>query len=338
MWQLYTALMSRCTWRAVSVFLAVCVMVSVAAAEQQTRFVITGPTLISFFLDYTDDEILAEGGESLYDFKSYLPAAENTLRWAGVQVHAVFRVKSFQVKMGSRWRTVKPRESGVGYYFIAPGREPRLEFGVEDSETIVDFAREYFRLKTLQPMPYPRAGTIPFTQPLPEFLITAHAAGKIDMNMARDEILRLFPPPLAVEVTTGSPEIQVFVPQESSARKVSLRLFLSPDTSRIVKMDVLDRRFRTTTNPGPGSTFGELLRGALSLSLTEDSGTWVVESFASCMTFQLDVDDATAARLKTDERIEWQHVLPEATPIRAVSLFASGCRLQDTAKGFPLRM
>jgi hypothetical protein len=33
-----------------------------AAAEQQIRFVITGPTLISFFLNYTDDEIKADGG------------------------------------------------------------------------------------------------------------------------------------------------------------------------------------------------------------------------------------------------------------------------------------
>jgi hypothetical protein len=320
--------MSTRIWAAASVWLAFCVTVRVAAAaEQQTRFVITGPTLISFFLDYTDDEILADGGnEALSDFDFYLPAAEDQLKEAGVQVHAVFKVKSFQVKMGSRWRTVKPRET-VGYYFIAPGREPRLEFGVEDTESIVDFARGYFRLKTLPPTPYPRAGTRSVTPPLPEFLITAHRAGKVDMDMSREELLGLFPPPLAEEVNAGSPEIQVFVPQESLTRSVALRLFISPDTSRIVRMDVLDRRFRTETNLGPGSTFGELLRRALSLSLTQDSGTWAVESAASCMTFQLDVDGATAARLATEERIEWQHVVPEATPIRDVSLFASACRL-----------
>jgi len=316
-------------WLAASVWLALCVTVSAAtAAEQQTRFVITGPTLISFFLNYTDDEILAEGGdEALNDFVFYLPAAEDQLRRAGVQVHAVFKLKSFQVKMGSRWRTVQPRAQDVGYYFIAPGREPRLEFGVEDSETIVDSAREYFRLKTLLPMPYPRAGTRPVTQPLPEFLITAHSAGKVDMDMSRDGILRLFLPPLAEEVNAGSPEIQIFVPQKSSTRNVALRLFFSPDTLRIVKMDVLDRRFRTTTNLGPGSTFGELLRDERNLSLTQESSTWVVDSPASCMAFQLDVDEATAARLATEERVEWQHVLPASTPIRGVSLFASGCRL-----------
>jgi len=147
------------------------------------------------------------------------------------------------------------------------------------------------------------------------------------MAMARDEILRLFPPPLAEEVTAGSSEIRIFIPQEYGTRNAALRLFLSPDASRIARMDVLDKRFRTTTNLGPGSTFGALRRGALSLSLTEDSDVWTVDSAASCMNFQLDVDKATAARLATDERIEWQHVIPEATPIRAVSLFASGCRL-----------
>jgi hypothetical protein len=308
--------------------LAFCVMVSMAtAAEQQTRFVIIGPTLISFFPDYTDDEILADGGnEALSDFDFYLPAAEETLKRAGVQVHAVFKVKSFQVKMGSRWRTVKPREK-VGYYFIAPGHEPRLEFGVEDTETIVDFAREYFRLKTLPTTPYPRLGARPVTLPLPEFRITAHGAGKVDMDMSREEIHMLFPPPLAEEVNGGSPEIQIFVPQKSPTRSMALRLFLNPDTSRIVKMDVLDKRFRTTNNLGPGSTFGELVRRELNLSLTQESGTWVVNSATGCMTFQLDVDTATAARLATEDRVEWQHVLPEATPISAVSLFASGCLL-----------
>ena len=70
-------------WQAVSVVLAFCVMASVAtSAEQQTRFVISAPTLISFFPDYTDNDILADGGnEALNDFVFYLPAAEDKLRF-----------------------------------------------------------------------------------------------------------------------------------------------------------------------------------------------------------------------------------------------------------------
>jgi hypothetical protein len=92
-------------------------------------------------LDYTDQQIDAgEGGinEVLADFVFYLPYAEDKLREAGVEVHSVFKVKSFQVKLGSRWRTFRPRGITVGYYFIGPGRQPRIEFGVQDTEDIVD--------------------------------------------------------------------------------------------------------------------------------------------------------------------------------------------------------
>ena len=54
----------------------------------------------------------------------------------------------FEVKVGRRWQTVRPRVS-VGYYFIAPGREPEIEFGVEDTGSIVDLARKYFKLPAL---------------------------------------------------------------------------------------------------------------------------------------------------------------------------------------------
>jgi len=93
--------MSSRIWPVVGVWLPFCLLASVTtAAEQETRFVIAGPTLISFFLGYTDEEILADGGnEALNDFVFYLPAAEDTLRAAGVQTHAVFKVKSFQVKL-----------------------------------------------------------------------------------------------------------------------------------------------------------------------------------------------------------------------------------------------
>jgi hypothetical protein len=322
--------MSRGAWREISLALTFCVTASTAATgPQPTKFVITGPTLISFFLNYTDEETKAEGNEALGDFLFYLPAAEDKLKEAGVQVHAVFKVDRFQVKVGSKWRTVKPRGYDVGYYFTAPGREPHIEIGVEDTESILIAAGEYFRLKALPRREHPVDN--PFVQPLPEFLITAHSAGKVSTAMTKDETLRLVPAPLAREVSGSSPEIQVFASKEPQpdTREVALRLFVDPQTSRIAKIDVLDRRFRTANNLGPGSTFGDVLRGALNLSLREESGTWAVDSAASCMTFQLDVDEATAARLATWERTEWQRVVPASTPVQAVSLFATGCPLGE---------
>jgi len=123
-------------------------LIATGAEQQQTKFVISRPMLISFFLDYTDKQIDADGSEALADFVFYLPYAEDKLRGAGIEVHAVFKVKSFDVKVGRRWRTVRPRVS-VGYYFIAPGREPEIEFGVEDTGSIIDLARKYFKLPAL---------------------------------------------------------------------------------------------------------------------------------------------------------------------------------------------
>jgi hypothetical protein len=275
------------------------------AADQQTRFVITRPTLISFFLDFTDEQTEAEGNEALADFEFYLPGAEDAVQKAGVEVHDVFHVKSFQVKSGSRWRTFAPRKVKAGYYFIAPGREPRIEYGVEDTESILDIAREYFHLKL--------AGDYP--------LITSRAAGDVTLDMFKDEILRLHP---ESEFSADGSEIRIPAPQ---SRDVAIRIFLNPKTSRAVEMDIFDSRYRTDrhTNLGPGSTFGELLHKETGLSLVQVSDTWAVSS-SNCMTFQLDVDDATRRRLDTEERVDWQRVVPESTPMRAVTLFASGCR------------
>jgi hypothetical protein len=90
--------MIRRTKRVITLLLALWLSLSIAiAAGQQTRFIITKPTLISFFLDYTDEQVeAAKGGinEALSDFVFYLPPAEDKLTDAGVEVHAVFKVKS----------------------------------------------------------------------------------------------------------------------------------------------------------------------------------------------------------------------------------------------------
>ncbi len=92
------------------------------------------------------------GNEALADFVFYLPYAEDKLRAAGVEVHSVFKVKSFQVKVGRQWQTVRPSPD-AGYYFIAPGRKPEIESGVEDTGSILEFAGRYFGLPALSPEP-----------------------------------------------------------------------------------------------------------------------------------------------------------------------------------------
>jgi len=211
----------------------------------------------------------------------YFPPAEDKLKEAGVDVHAVFKVKSFQVKLGSRWHTVQPRGGNAGYYFIAPGRAPRIEYGVEDTGGILDFARDYFHLPQ------------PLAPPPPELRITAQGAGDVKMAMTRGEILRLFPPPLAMEIDTRTPEIRIFAAQSTNG--IALRIFLDRNTQRIAEMDILDHRFKTDANLGPGSTFGDLLRSERNLSLTGRSDAWAVSSASGCLTYQLTVEEPPPA-------------------------------------------
>jgi hypothetical protein len=291
----------------VKLWLLLCVAVPLAsAAEQQTRFVVTRPTLISFFLDSTDKKVRRDGNEALAGFQFYLPDAEHTLEQAGVEVHQVFHVTSFRVKSRSQWRTFAPRKVTFGYYFVAPGREPRIEYGADDTDTILGFAAEYFHLQLLRD----------------DFLISSRGPGNLTVDMSKDDVRRLYP---ESELSADGSEIRILAPQSG---EVAIRIFLNSKTSRIVEMDVFDSRYRTDryTNLGPGATFGELLHNETGLSLVQVADTWAVASASICLTFQLDVDDATRRRLDTEERIDWQRVIPESTPIRAVTLFASGCR------------
>jgi hypothetical protein len=50
------------------------------------------------------------------------------------------------VKNGGVVHTFKSGKVGVGYYFIAPGKQPQVEYGVHDDQDILDIARRYFQV------------------------------------------------------------------------------------------------------------------------------------------------------------------------------------------------
>ena len=52
---------------------------------------------------------------------------------------------SFDVKSGVKIRSFHPKID-VGYYFVEPGRSPRVEYGVMTDIDIMHIATEYFRL------------------------------------------------------------------------------------------------------------------------------------------------------------------------------------------------
>ena len=113
-------------------------------AQSPPTFVIHQPTIIAFF-PTTQAEVDRDGdvGEALGDFDYYVSLAEKRLLSAGVAIHVV-NARSFQIRVGKKTVTFRPKKNEIGYYFIGPGKEPHIEHDVMVDEDILDAARKYF--------------------------------------------------------------------------------------------------------------------------------------------------------------------------------------------------
>ena len=83
--------------------------------------------------------------EVLGDFQLYASRAGPRLKQAGIDFEVASAVK-FKVRDDRVVRTFKTGKVGVGYYFVAPGKPPHVEYGVHDDLDILDIARKYFQL------------------------------------------------------------------------------------------------------------------------------------------------------------------------------------------------
>ena len=116
---------------------------------QQTgipTFNVERPAIIAFFPPMTDAELEKnpDMNEVLGDFQLYASRAAPRLKRAGIDFEIASAV-TFKVKIGKSVRTFKTGKVGVGYYFIAPGKQPRIEYGVHDDLDLLDIARKYFQ-------------------------------------------------------------------------------------------------------------------------------------------------------------------------------------------------
>jgi hypothetical protein len=127
-------------WRLAVVLVLVALPVSLRAGEQLT-FVVHGPTVVAFFPPVTKAD-LKDGCESLADFQFYNPQISQMLQKEGIDFREVYAL-SFRIRIGAKVTTFRTRKIQVGYYFIAPSKKPRVEYGVLGFEPI-DIAHEYF--------------------------------------------------------------------------------------------------------------------------------------------------------------------------------------------------
>jgi hypothetical protein len=108
-------------------------------------FVIHQPTIIAFYPHFTQDELDKGEGDAaaMDDFSFYASKAEKRLHKAEINFLPV-ETHSFRVRVGTKVQYFQGGKISIGYYFIAPGKEPHIEYGVMTDEDIYYAARKYF--------------------------------------------------------------------------------------------------------------------------------------------------------------------------------------------------
>jgi hypothetical protein len=108
------------------------------------KFDITQPTILAFFRPSSHMEVPGTGAnDALSDFQTYLKRAGVPLGKAGIDVHEIY-ARSFQVGDSGKTTTFQTRKIGIGYYFVSPGKKPRVEYGLMSDADLIRVAGEYF--------------------------------------------------------------------------------------------------------------------------------------------------------------------------------------------------
>jgi hypothetical protein len=110
-------------------------------------YAVKGRTIIAFFRHVTDAEMERDPdvSEALGDFQLYASQARPRLLALGIDFEVASATR-FKLRIGKHVRDFRARQADVGYYFIAPGKEPHVEYGVMTDVDLVEAARAYFSI------------------------------------------------------------------------------------------------------------------------------------------------------------------------------------------------
>jgi hypothetical protein len=120
---------------------------SLVAAQKQTVIIVDRLTVVAFFPPVTDAELDKDPdtNEALSDFQLYTRQARKRLEAVDIQFQEIYAT-SFDVRIHGKTTTFRPKKIKVGYYFVAPDKAPRIQYGVMTDIDILQVATEYFRL------------------------------------------------------------------------------------------------------------------------------------------------------------------------------------------------
>jgi hypothetical protein len=120
-------------------------MSAAPSAPAQNTIVVRGPTVVAFCPPVTEKQLETDEdmNEVLADFQLYAARVGEPLKKAGIDFHQVY-AWSFRVRTGTKVVTFRTGKVEIGYYFIAPGKKPRIEYGVDTDDGLLQIAHEYF--------------------------------------------------------------------------------------------------------------------------------------------------------------------------------------------------
>ena len=120
-------------------------VLAATAADPQPTITVRGPTIVAFFEPVTEAQLQTDPdtNEALTDFQFYADGAHKAFLSTGIDFYVIY-ARSFKIRIGTRMTTFRPGKITVGYYFVAPGRKPRVEYGVNGDSELLGIAKEYF--------------------------------------------------------------------------------------------------------------------------------------------------------------------------------------------------
>ncbi len=130
-------------------FAVLMVMLSAAAAPAESPLIVIKQATVIAFFTPVGAQADPDSSEALSDFQVYARKVRKPLAERGIVFRELY-VPSFRVRNGIRATLFRPR-TGVGYYFVAPGKKPRISYGVMTDLDLLDMADEYFGTKAARP-------------------------------------------------------------------------------------------------------------------------------------------------------------------------------------------
>jgi hypothetical protein len=118
-------------------------VISAKTGAKQPIIDVQKPSIVAFYPASESEAENQDEIESLSDFRLFVEESRKPLRAEGIELHEVFST-SFRIRVGVKTTIFHPAEAGVGYYLIAPGKQPRVEYGIMTAEDLVQVARQYF--------------------------------------------------------------------------------------------------------------------------------------------------------------------------------------------------